>query len=93
MNTNYIQYNNESLKSLLNSNELYKIIPGSFIHFKGDTDAYIIEKVLKDKLVVAKYSYTKFPSNIDSEYKYVKSEKFIIDENTPFEVVGISTPK
>lgn len=94
LNTNYIPYNSESFKNLLKSGELSKLIPGSFITFKGEADAYIIEKVLKDSLQVAKYSYTRKESpKVKGDLSYVKFERFILDESTDLEVVGLHTPK
>lgn len=96
MNTVYIPYDNDGFKFLAQSKELYKIVPGSYITFKGDADAYIVEKALNDKLVVSKYVHTKFETNdknIPKDLAFVKSEKFTLDKDTSLEIAGIHVPK
>ncbi len=90
LNTNFVEMSKENFIKMLRSNELYKIIPGSFISL--GKNVLVIEKILKNALVATKYSYTKIP-NGNGEFRYVKGETVILDEYTDLNIKGIFTPK
>ena len=96
MNTNYMEFNNDALSEVITAKLLHQIVPGSFISFKGETDAYIVEKSLGDKLLVAKYVYTNFKnpnSKISPELSNVKAEKFLLTPKASLTIQGLHIPK
>ena len=96
MNTNYMEFNNDALSEVINAKLLYQIVPGSFVSFKGETDAYIVEKSLGDKLLVAKYVYTNFKnpnSEISPELSNVRAEKFLLTPKSDLTIQGLHIPK
>lgn len=91
-NTTPISVDNINFKKIINNDLLNFIVPGSFITFFGDKDSYIVERVSKDGLVIAKYVYTKSKSNnVDPDLQYVKSEKFILNKELLDAGLEIST--
>lgn len=96
MNTNYMEFNNDALSEVINAKLLHQIVPGSFVSFKGETDAYIVEKSLGDKLLVAKYVYTNFKnpnSKISPELSNVRAEKFLLTPKSDLTIQGLHIPK
>ena len=95
MNTTFLPFDNNSLKRLLDSSEdLYKLVPGSFITFENDAKAYIVEKILKNKIQLAKYSYTKYDSGKDEgDLSHIRSERILVSADTKLKLAGVHIPK
>lgn len=93
LNTVYVKFNNQNFVQLIDYNRLSSIVPGTFITFKGDTDAYVVEKAFNNSLLISKYAYTKTGNGPSGDLEYVKCEKFYLTKDTPLEIVGLHVPK
>lgn len=74
-NTRYFNINKRNLKEFIEF-----IVPGSFITFNNNAKAFIVEKVLENKLLLAAYHYSNNEVRKNAEgLEYVISERFLLD--------------